>query len=554
MLTRIQVQNFAIIDQVEIEFGPGFSVLSGETGAGKSILIDALILALGGKASPDQIRTGAESAEIEAVFEIDPGSELAGLLNEQGLIDAGEVILRRQVAAAGKSRAWINAHTVPLSNLYSVGRKLVDIYGQHEYQTLLAADQHLFLLDGYAGVEERLNRYHDLYRDYQAQMQEFEKQRMSEQERKERVDFLQFRVSELERAKLKPGEEEELEIERERLKHGETLRAASDLAFQELYNQDGSIAEKIARIQSELDKAAKFDPRLAELAKNLGEARAALEETGAEAGDYVRGLNADPARLLDLEDRLAELRRLKRKYQLGLGEMIALAESSRKELDQLANYESRSAELEGKLEQKRKETLSRAAELSKERKDQAKTLAKKMEQLLKELGMEKCKFEARFEQMETPGPDGIDQVEFYLSPNPGEDLKPLSKIASGGELSRIMLALRGILAKKLGAPVMIFDEVDAGIGGAVAEVVGKKLKELSGRNQVLCVTHLAQIARFADRHYSVWKQTEKSRTVTRIKGLAPEERVEELARMLGGIKITDKTRAFAREMLEESQK
>jgi len=556
MLTRIAVRNFAIIDQVEVEFAPGFTVLSGETGAGKSILIDALILAIGGKASADQVRSGAESAEGSAIFEIDPESEQSELLQEQGIPPERdrEMILRRQVSAPGKSRAWINSRSVPLSLLYQVGRKLVDIYGQHEYQTLLRSEQHLDLLDGYSGLEQELLKYREIFQEYQVRVKEYERMRMSEQERKERVDFLQFRISELERARLKAGEEEDLAMEQERLKHCEVLRQAGELAFQELYNQDGSIAEKMARIQAELEKAGKFDLKLIELAKSLAEARAIVEEAGAEFGNYLRGLDADPGRLLEIEDRRAEIHRLKRKYQVSVPELIELAEASRKELENLVNYESRSAELEQKLTAKKKELMGRAEDLSRERKTQAKSLSRKMEQLLKELGMEKCRFEVRLEKLNQPSAEGIDQAEFFLSPNPGEDLKPLSKIASGGELSRIMLALRGILARKLGAPVMIFDEVDAGIGGAVAEVVGKKLKELSQKNQVLCVTHLAQIARFADHHFYAWKQMEKNRTVTRIKNLGKEERVEELARMLGGIKITDKTRAYAREMLEDSQK
>jgi len=551
MLKRIAVENFAIIDRLEVEFSPGFNVLSGETGAGKSILIDALILALGGKASAEMVRSGAESADLEAVFELGSETSLIKFFKEQGILSSEEVILRRQVSAQGKSRAWVNGHSCPLSLLYQVGGRLVDIYGQHEYQTLLEPEQHLILLDSFSGLEQKLASYRQIFQDYQSQAQAYEKMRMSDQERRERLDFLQFRISELERANLKPGEEEELELERERLKHSEALRQASEMAFQELYNQDNSIAEKMARIQAELDKAGKFDPALSALAKNLADARATVEETGAELGNYLRRLDADPRRLMEIEDRLAELKRLKRKYQLDLKGLLELSEKSKKELEELSSYESRSAEMAKKLEEIKTQAQILAEELSKERKSQAKALARKMEQSLRELGMEKVEFEARLTRLPELSADGIDRAEFFISPNPGEELKPLSKIASGGELSRIMLALRGILARKISAPVMIFDEVDAGIGGAIAEVVGKKLKELSEKNQVLCVTHLAQIARFADHHFSVWKQVEKNRAVTRIKRLGKEERIEELARMLGGIKITDKTRAYAREILED---
>jgi len=554
MLAQLRVENFAIIDRLEVEFGSGFNVLSGETGAGKSILIDALILALGGKASPEQIRTGAESAEIEAVFKFDPNSALRKYLQEQGLKQEEELILRRQINVSGKSRAWVNSRSATLGMLYEIGGQIVDIYGQHEYQALLRAEEHLPLLDGYGGLRDKVDGYQEIYAQYQVLKQEYERLLLSERERKEKEDLLRFRVSELKRADLKPGEEEGLTLERERLRHSELLRQASELGYKELYYQDGAIAERLTRIQNELDKVSGYDAKLGQLAKDLETARALVEEAGRELGGYLKGLSSDPHRLEEVEERLAEIRRLKRKYGLELSGLLRLLEESEKELVNLTNYESRIAELSQALERKRKELLSRAEVLTQERRAQGKSLSKKIEQVLKELGMQKTAFEVRFEKLAEPEITGIDRVEFYLSPNPGEELKPLSKIASGGELSRIMLGLRGILAGKTGAEVLVFDEVDAGIGGAVAEVVGKKLYELARKNQVLIVTHLAQIAKFSDQHFQVWKQTEKARTVTRVKTLSREERVEELARMLGGVKITDKIRAYAREMLEEIQR
>ena len=374
---------------------------------------------------------------------------------------------------------------------------------------------------------------------------------MSDRERKEREDLLKFRITELERGNLSAGEEPELEAERERLKHIEVLRRASEMGHKELYIQDGSVAETIARIQAALEKASTHDPLLARLARDLSGASSTIEEVGRELGGYIQKLESDPARLEEIEERMVEIRRLKRKYQMEEPQLIELLGSSRKELDDIANFESRTAELEKKLEQGKKEALALAAEIRKERKSQAAGMCRKVEQMLKELGMDKSRFEVRLGELAEPAAAGIDSAEFFLSPNPGEDLKPLSKIASGGELSRIMLALRGILAGKAGAQVLIFDEVDAGIGGAIAEVVGRKLKDLSRKNQVLCVTHLAQIAKFADQHLQVSKHTEKGRTVTRVKRLSDAERIEELARMMGGVKITEKTRAYAREMLEE---
>jgi len=551
MLLRLRAESFAIIDKVELELGPGFSVLSGETGAGKSILIDALIFALGAKASADQVRTGSESAEVEAVFDVPPKKEVAEFLETQGMSEGEEVILRRQLNAAGKSRGWVNSRSASLSMLYSLGGKLVDIYGQHDYQTLLEPEQHLGFLDEFAETWSRFSRYPQLFAQYQALLSEFEKFKMSDRERKEREDLLKFRITELERGNLSAGEEPELEAERERLKHIEVLRRASEMGHKELYIQDGSVAETIARIQAELEKASTHDPLLARLARDLSGASSTIEEVGRELGGYIQKLESDPARLEEIEERMVEIRRLKRKYQMEEPQLIELLSSSRKEFDDIANFESRTAELEKKLEQGKKEVLALAAEIRKERKSQAAGMCRKVEQMLKELGMDKSRFEVRLGELAEPAAAGIDSAEFFLSPNPGEDLKPLSKIASGGELSRIMLALRGILAGKAGAQVLIFDEVDAGIGGAIAEVVGRKLKDLSRKNQVLCVTHLAQIAKFADQHLQVSKHTEKGRTVTRVKRLSDAERIEELARMMGGVKITEKTRAYAREMLEE---
>jgi len=554
MLQRLRAESFAIIDKVELEFGPGFTVLSGETGAGKSILIDALIFALGARGSPEQLRTGADFAEVEAVFSAERNQGIGVYLEAQGLAEGEEVILRRQMNSLGKSRGWINSKSASLSMLYQMSGRLLDIYGQHDYQTLLQPEQHLHFLDDYAEMGARSSEYQGLFQEYRALASEFEKLKMTDQQRKEKEDLLSFRVKELERARLVPGEEPVLENERERLKHFELLRQAAELGSKELYLQDGSMAERMSKISGGLEKASQFDAELSRLAKVLSEARSSVEEVGRELGSYLEKLDSDPGRLEEVEDRLGEIRRLKRKYQAEVAELVELLKKSRRELDELAHFESRTADLEKKLDAALKQVMASAQGLSRERKAHAKSLSRKVEQMLKELGMDKSRFEVRFSELPEPSARGLDEIEFFLSPNPGEDLKPLSKIASGGELSRIMLAMRGILAGKASAPVLIFDEVDAGIGGAVAEVVGKKLRELSGKDQVLCVTHLAQIAKFADHHFQVSKQSEKGRTVTRVRGLGREERIEELARMMGGVKITDKTRAYAREMLEDGQR
>ncbi len=554
MLARLRIKNFAIIEELEIEFALGFNVLSGETGAGKSILIDALVLALGGKARQEQIRSGADFCEVEAVFELENNDEIFQLLKELGIEKEQELILRRRVSAQGRSSAWVNLHSVPVSVLSRLRESLIDIYGQHEYQSLLRPEHHLSFLDAFGEIWERFSDYQALYQDWQELRKEYESLKLSEKERREKEDLLRFRIQELESANLRSGEEEELEAERARLRHSELLRRASEFAYQELYEREGAVLEKISAVIAELEKAGEYDPALKKYLDDLSQAQALVEEVGRELGEYLSSIEADPKRLEEIEERRAELKRLKRKYQMEIDELIEFLNQSKKELETLSNYESRIEEIEKELAEKKELLEKRSQQLSKERKIQAKKLEKKLEQVLKELGMKKCRFEVKFEELDEPELLGKDRVEFYLSTNPGEELKPLSKIASGGELSRIMLGLRNILALKSGAKVLIFDEVDTGIGGAIAEVVGKKLKQLSETNQVLCITHLAQIAKFADHHIYVWKEESKGRTVARVKPLSEKERIDELARMIGGIKITDKTRAYARELLEEARR
>ena len=428
----------------------------------------------------------------------------------------------------------------------------MDIYGQHDYQTLLEPEHHLNFLDDYADLWTQFSDYPALFQEYQALLSEFEKMKMTDKERREKEDLLKFRITELERARLV-----------RRGGTGDGGRAGAAQAF----------SSRCARLRNSATRS--FTSRTAPWRKGCPESRASLKKPASMTRiwrEWQRSFPRPGVRWKkwaassgltypNLNPTLRVWKKLKTAWRKSGGsrgnirleapELAALLAQSKKDLEDLANFESKTSDLEKKLDASRSRVMSAARELSKERKTQAKTLAKKVEQMLKELGMDKSRFEVRFTELPQPSGLGMDAPEFFISPNPGEELKPLSKIASGGELSRIMLALRGILARKISAPVLIFDEVDAGIGGAVAEVVGRKLKELAGKNQVLCVTHLAQIARFADHHFQVSKHPEKGRTVTRIRPLDREERVEELARMLGGVKITDKTRAVAREMLEE---
>jgi len=556
MLRELRIRDFAIIESLELEFAPGLTILSGETGAGKSILIDALALALGSRSSAEMIRTSAEQAEVEALFSLEDAAPARACLEAQELAQE-EVLVRRLVSRSGRHRLWVNGRLATLGALFDLGRRLVDIYGQHEYQTLLQPEHHLELLDAFGGHGRALLAYQQAFARFQALKEEQGRLRKSEAEKKERQEFLQFRIREIERVRPRPGEDEELRSERERLRHAEQLHAAAREGTDKLYEGEAAVVEALRALGRKLLAAAAHDAALQAPAEQIVSAATQLEECARELRAYADRIEADPERLIQVDDRLAELQRLKRKYGEKVEDILGLLESSRRELEGLTKSEERLAELEQELAQAREECLGLGKKLSLKRREAGERLARRVEEELKRLAMEKTGFEARLLPLpgeEPLGAAGLEQVEFFLSPNPGEELKPLARIASGGELSRIMLALRTILAAPGGVSTLVFDEVDAGIGGATAEVVGRKLKELAREHQVLCVTHLPQIACYADHHYRVSKAREKGRTLTAVKRLEPEERVEELSRMLGGVQITEKTRAHAREMMEAAGK
>lgn len=556
MLRELRIRDFAIIESLEVEFTPGLTILSGETGAGKSILVDALALALGGRSASEMIRSRAEQAEVEALFSLEDSAPARAFLASHEL--AGEeVLVRRVLSRSGRHRVWINGRGATLNLLFELGRHLVDIYGQHEYQTLLQPEHHRELLDIFGGHHAELTAFQQAFARFQALKEEWRRLNQSEAEKRERQEFLEFRRREIERVRPRPGEEEELRQERERLRHAEQLHAAAQEGVRGLYESEGAIVESLRRLGQRLSAAAGHDAALKGPAEQVENAATLLEECARELRSYAERVEADPERLVQVDDRLAELQRLKRKYGERVEDILAVLESSRRELDTLARTTERRQELEQELAQVRGRCVELGRLLSRKRQEAGERLSRRVKEELKRLDMAQTAFAARMMPAageEGLGPGGLEEVEFYLSPNPGEELKPLAKIASGGELSRIMLALRTLLAAPGGAGTLVFDEVDAGIGGATAEAVGRKLKELSRTHQVLCVTHLPQIACFSDTHYRVSKSRAGGRTVTSVERLGPEARVEELSRMLGGVKITEKTRAHAREMLEVAAK
>ncbi|HUT55742.1 MAG TPA: DNA repair protein RecN [bacterium] len=558
MLAALRIKNLAIIESLELELGLGFTVLTGETGAGKSILVDALSLVLGGRASAELIKTGAEAAEVEAIFGLADAPAAREFLAAAGLMDEGadedEVVVRRIISRGGKNRVWIAGKMESLGRLFELGRRLVDIYGQHEYQTLLNEDQHRGLLDAAPEIAPVRERYHAAYAQWKEARDELGALDLDEKKKREREDLLRYRLREIESANLTPDEDDELGREREILKHAELLKGASRFGADYLYESDACALGGLRELTEKLREAGAHDPWLSTQAGEVEQAVAVLEEVARGLASYTDRIEADPARLQQVEDRLHDIKELKRKYGQTIADVLRAAQDARDELDRLGRREELLNELAARVEAREKEARVIAGELRKARVKAGKELRRRVEQELKSLGMDQTRFEARVEPEGGGegelGPHGADRVAFFLSPNPGEDLKPLSKIASGGELSRIMLALRVMPSAEADVPCLVMDEVDAGIGGAVAEAVGRRMRRLAGTHQTLCVTHLPQIAALAMSHVRVTKIQERGRTWVEARTLSDVERVEELARMLGGLAITETTRAHARELLD----
>jgi DNA repair protein RecN (Recombination protein N) len=558
MLAELRIRNFAIIEEAALEFGPGLNILSGETGAGKTIILSALGLLLGGRASPEVVRTDAKEAVVEALFELEGELSLEGLAERPP--DKRELLIRRIIAEGGRSRVLIDSELATVQTLLRLGPSLVQVYGQHEAQSLLRAESHEAMLDRFAGVENLLARYRELHQHAQSSKARLDDLIRRERERADLLDLARFRVSELEKAELIPGEDEDLRKERIVLANAAKLSAAAHESEEMLYGAEGAALDIIAKAEARLAEAAELDPALVQPLETLRASRANLEETAHSLRAYADRIEADPARLEDIDARIQELTRLKRKYGDSLDEAIATLEKSRAEIAELENVGVSRHQAEAEFDRALDDLLAAAKKLSVERKRGAADLKRKMEAELKTLGMRTPVFEAHFASVASGegglmrdavamGPSGIDIVEFHLSPNLGQPPMALARIASGGELSRVMLALKRLEAQRRGVATMIFDEVDAGIGGEIAQVVGRKLKELAKYHQILCVTHLPQIAAFADRHFHVEKEERRGATRSIVRQLEAAERTDEIARMLGGAEVSDKFRRAAKELL-----
>ncbi|HDH34595.1 MAG TPA: DNA repair protein RecN, partial [Nitrospirae bacterium] len=545
MLREIHIKNFSIIDNVHIEFGEGFNVLTGETGAGKSIIIDALSLALGERATGDFIRSGEKEAVVAAFFDVTPkvlDPSTRKFLDDNGIdIDDG-LILKRIISAKGRSRAYINGSMVNVQNLSDVSRAIIDVHGQYEHQSLLSPEKQLDLLDIYGGLLKDRKEVEGLYENLHALKRNISGLEQKEKDRAQRLDMLDFQVNEIGAADLSPGEVEQLAEDEKILGSAVHLAELSNRAYESLYSSDASSISVISDILKDLKEIAEIDSRANEPVKSVKDALPLLEETGYFLRDYKDSLDFDPGRLEQVQERLELIKRLGKKYGGSVREILEFREKAVEELEGLRHSEEELGSMKEDLERSKAVLTKKAGQLSKKREKISKKIETEVIAQLNELSMPDTKFSVRITHESgddtTDGlkarSSGIDRIEFLISPNVGEDLKPLSKIASGGELSRIMLALKVIMAKGDEMPVLVFDEIDAGIGGRTAETVGFKLKGLSSYHQVLCITHLPQIASFADVHLKIEKKAGKERTTVEIKRINKDERTEEIARMLGG--------------------
>ena len=561
MLVHLSISNFAIIKQLEFSLKSGLNILSGETGAGKTIIINAMNLILGGRASADLIRSGCKEASVEALFEFPENRSLTEMLSELGFSFKGELLIKRSISREGRNKILINGSMATLQMLSRVGAILISISGQHEHQLLLKQDNHLYLLDDFGGLSDERLDLNELFNGYKLLKDEINHLKKDITETGERQDLTQFQIQEIEKAEISPGEDARVAEEKRRLQHSKELLEIVTEGYQRLYERNDSVLSSISKCIKSVDKGAGIDPGLAPIKESLAEIEIKLEDASFALRDYEKTIHMDPHRLEELEERLELLNGLKRKYGSTLEDVLKYKNKLASMMYDLDEKKGKLDKLERECQDLETGLMSRAAALSKKRQKAAGGLEKAVEKELKDLHMAETKFKVKFDEgygeqrelqdvkVEEVKLDGLDQVEFMISPNIGEDLRPLARIASGGELSRIMLALKTILARTASVETVIFDEVDSGISGATAEVIGDKLSSLAAYHQILCITHLPQIASQGQNHFLVSKEVFSGRTQTIISGLEPEERVQEIARLLGGREITPRAVAHAREML-----
>jgi len=569
MLRLLNVVNFAVIDRLQVEFRSGLNLLSGETGSGKSIIIDALGLLLGERSSPDFIRSGEDRAFLEGVFDIEGNSPVAELLSNAGIdVSEREILIRRELVANGRGRIFINNQVGNIAMLKAMQPHLIDIHGQGDQQSLLLPEIHLNLLDSFAGAAKNRICVSQAYDNLQRIAKELEHLRQSESERLQALDMIGFQISEIEQANLSGNEDVELEAERNLLVNAEKLSELAGGAYKDVYDDERSILSLLASVQKRFNDLAQLDGRFSPYLEQSDTVKHILNDIAFFLGEYYGGIQASPERLRVVDDRLVELNRLKRKYGESIEAVLETREKLIERKRQLLNSDEQSQSLEAQLKGAIEEYEKESSSLSKLRRRAKEKLVNAVSREFKDVSLGSARFSIHFNEAQKgqlaqklnsligwDNGDGLrrtgkEDVEFYFSANPGEEMRPLSSVASGGELSRLMLVLKTITSPSLFPKTLIFDEIDVGIGGRVADAVGMRLRRLAKTNQVLCVTHQLQIARYADAHFLVSKDVVGGRTITKIVELNEQERIEELARMIGGAEVTASARKHAKELIK----
>lgn len=557
MLQELSVKNFAIISSLQLEFQMGMTVLTGETGAGKSIIIDAMGLLTGGRGSSDYIRQGANKCTLEGLFSMPKSQELKQLLEELGIeTEEDSLVIQRDISASGKNVCRVNGRIVNITNLKRIGEYLVDIHGQNEHQELMQSERHIDMLDEFGGkkllaVKEKYTRAYQEYRALEAKVR---KRQKNEKEFAQRMDMLHFQSDEIASAQLVAGEEEQLLEERNKLNNFQKIADALTISYAALNGEDDSSLDKIGTSMNELASIESLDSEYKTLSDTVQNAYYLLQEASGDLSRLIDGLELDEVRLNEVENRLELIRQMKRKYGDSIETILSYYEEITKELAEADFLEGGTGDLEALLAEKQQAAHQQALTLRKERKRLAKELEQQILTELKELYLERTEFEVRFTELEHLQENGLDGVEFYITTNPGEPLKPLVRVASGGELSRVMLAMKTIFSQTQGITSIVFDEVDTGVSGRVAQAIADKIYQISENSQVLCITHLPQVAAVADEHYFIEKEIVAGRTETSVRILSEKERVNEIARMLAGSEITKLTIEHAQELLAMAKK
>ncbi|MFV2047284.1 DNA repair protein RecN [Metabacillus sp. YM-086] len=558
MLAELSIKNFAIIESLTVSFERGLTVLTGETGAGKSIIIDAIHLLAGARGSSEFVRYGEKRAELEALFLLDDTNHPVYLKCEEFGIDVsdGMIILRRDMSSTGKSICRINGKLVTIAVLREVGQLLVDIHGQHDNQELMNEENHLSLLDQYGGqeVKDALEAYLDVYRHYDGLKKKITQLSENEQEMAHRLDLLQFQLDEIEKAELQPKEDELLQEEKNQISNYEKIYDALQNGYNSLHGEQKGL-DWIGLAMSQLENVGQINTTLKELSETVSNAFYMLEDISYQLRNELESLEFDPGRLNYVEGRLNEINTLKRKYGQSVEEILTYSAKIEEEIDTIQNKDSHITKLQKELQSITEDLSIEAKNLSMIRQKHAKMLIEEIHQELKELYMEKTSFDVNMKEKRNNVNEikytstGAEEIEFYISTNPGEPLKPLNKTASGGELSRIMLAMKSIFSQHQGITSIIFDEVDTGVSGRVAQAIAEKIYRVSNGSQVLCITHLPQVAAMADTHLYIAKETKSGRTKTSVKPLVEDEKVKEIGRMIAGVEVTELSKEHAKELL-----